>query len=64
MDLGGIRTYEHWEDLLADPQIDLIDNCLPPALHAPVTIAALKAGKHVLVEKPIAPTGAGAEQRW
>lgn len=62
IDLKGIRPYEHWEDLLADPQIDLIDNCLPPDLHAPVTIAALKAGKHVLVEKPIALTSAEAER--
>jgi predicted dehydrogenase len=62
MDLQGIQAYEQWEDLLADPQIDLIDNCLPPALHAQVTIAALKAGKHVLVEKPMALASAEAER--
>jgi predicted dehydrogenase len=62
MDLKGIQPYERWEDLIADPRIDLIDNCLPPDLHAPVTIAALKAGKHVLVEKPIALTNAEAER--
>jgi predicted dehydrogenase len=56
MDLGSISRYADWRDLLADPTIDLIDNCLPPALHAQVTIEALKAGKHVLVEKPIALT--------
>ena len=54
MDLAGITPYERWEDLIRDPKIDLIDICLPPALHGPVSIAASKAGKHVLVEKPIA----------
>lgn len=62
MDLKGVQPYERWEDLIADPRIDLIDNCLPPDLHASVTIAALKAGKHVLVEKPIALTSAEAER--
>ncbi len=54
MDLKGIKAYENWQDLIADPQIDLVDICLPPQLHTEVAIAALKAGKHVLVEKPIA----------
>ncbi len=54
MDLKGVTPYERWEDMLADDRIDLVDVCLPPKLHAPVTLAALKAGKHVLVEKPIA----------
>lgn len=54
MDLKGIKAYENWQDLIADPQIDLVDICLPPQLHPEVAIAALKAGKHVLVEKPIA----------
>jgi predicted dehydrogenase len=53
MDLQGVTPYERWQDLIRDPKIDLVDVCLPPALHAEVTIAALKAGKHVLCEKPI-----------
>ncbi|MFZ5829343.1 MAG: Gfo/Idh/MocA family protein [Planctomycetota bacterium] len=54
MDLSGVTQYPRLEDLLADPRLDVIDICLPPAMHAPVTIAALKAGKHAFCEKPIA----------
>ena len=54
MDLGPIARYADWRELIRDPQVDLVDVCLPPALHAEVAVAALKAGKHVLVEKPIA----------
>jgi predicted dehydrogenase len=54
MDLTGIAKYEQLDAMLADPKLDMIDICLPPAAHAPVAIAALKAGKHVFCEKPIA----------
>lgn len=54
MELGNIGRYERWQDLLADPKIDLVDVCLPPAMHVDVTLAALAAGKHVICEKPIA----------
>ncbi len=54
MDLSGIATYEKLDDMLADQSLDMIDICLPPAAHAPVAIAALKSGKHVFCEKPIA----------
>ncbi len=54
MDLGKVRAYERFNDLLADPAIDVVDLCLPPGEHAAAAIAALKAGKHVLCEKPIA----------
>jgi predicted dehydrogenase len=42
---------------LRDPRIEAVDLCLPTHLHADVTVAALDAGKHVLVEKPMALTG-------
>jgi predicted dehydrogenase len=54
MDLGAVQRYPQFEDLLADPDVDLIDICSPTHLHADMAIAALKAGKHVLVEKAIA----------
>jgi predicted dehydrogenase len=54
MDLSRLKTYERLDDLLADPDIDLVDVCNPTFLHAPTALAALKAGKHVLVEKAIA----------
>jgi predicted dehydrogenase len=54
MDLTGVAAYEKFEELLADPNVNLVDLCVPNADHAPMAIAALKAGKDVLVEKPIA----------
>lgn len=56
VDLSAIKKYERLEDLVADPNIDLIDICNPTHLHPDTAIAALKAGKHVLVEKAIALT--------
>ena len=53
-DLQGIAAYEHIEDLLADDQVDLVDICLPTTMHYEWTMAALQAGKHVFLEKPIA----------
>ena len=52
-DLSHLRKYNRIEDLLADPDIHMVDICLPTHLHKPISINALKAGKHVLVEKPI-----------
>ncbi len=54
------RTHEY-EDLLDSPEVDAVVVALPNSLHAPVSIAALKAGKHVLCEKPMARTTAEAE---
>jgi predicted dehydrogenase len=54
MDLRGVAGYLDWRQLIDDPAIDLVDICLPPAMHAEVALAALAAGKHVLCEKPIA----------
>jgi predicted dehydrogenase len=54
VDLSGVKKYERVEDLVADPDIDLVDVCNPTHLHPETAIAALNAGKHVLVEKAIA----------
>lgn len=54
LDLSKISAYDNVTDLLADPDIDLVDICLPNDQHEPIALAALQAGKHVLVEKPIA----------
>jgi predicted dehydrogenase len=53
-DFSSLRRYRDLEDLLNDPDIDALDICLPTNLHADVTVAALFAGKDVLVEKPMA----------
>jgi len=58
VDLSGVAKYSELDDLLADASVDLVDICLPPNLHAEASIAALKAGKHVFVEKPMGLTTA------
>jgi predicted dehydrogenase len=57
---GIDRAYDRYEDLLGDPDIDLVYNALPPSMHARWTIAALQAGKDVLCEKPFTMTAAEA----
>lgn len=61
VDLSGIKKYSSVTDLLADPDIDLVDVCTVTDQHAPIAISALKAGKHVLVEKAIALSTADAD---
>ena len=56
VDLTHVGAYTEIEGLLHDPDVDLVDVCLPPDLHTDVTLRALAAGKHVLVEKPMALT--------
>ncbi|MBA4349720.1 MAG: gfo/Idh/MocA family oxidoreductase, partial [Rhodobacter sp.] len=56
------RILTDWRDAVNDPEIDLIDICLPDNLHYPVAKAALLAGKHVYCEKPLADTAAEAKE--
>ena len=62
MKLDGVARYAEFDDLLADPKIDVVDICLPPDVHAEMAIKALKAGKHVFCEKPIAMKPADAQR--
>src|SRR5699024_7899708 len=56
------REYKDYEKVLEEEEIDGISVCLPNYLHAPVSIAALQAGKHVLCEKPMATSSEEAEE--
>lgn len=53
-DFSRVSKYDHWRDLVADPNVEAVTVCLPTDLHAEVSCAALAAGKHVLCEKPMA----------
>jgi UDP-N-acetyl-2-amino-2-deoxyglucuronate dehydrogenase len=57
----GVRTYSRLNDLLADPEIRLVSVCTPDHLHAEQACRVLEAGKHLLLEKPLALDMAGAE---
>src|SRR5436190_19284832 len=61
-DLPGVTVYRELEALLRDPAVDLVDIVSPNNLHAGMAVAALEAGKHVLLEKPMATTLADAER--
>ncbi|MDD5707188.1 MAG: Gfo/Idh/MocA family oxidoreductase [Kiritimatiellae bacterium] len=61
-DLSSVRRYDDGIKLIRDRDVQLVDICLPTPLHLKYALAALRAGKHVLVEKPLARTARDAER--
>ena len=62
IDYKQTKVVQKVEDLLSNPEIDLVDICLPTMAHKDVSIAALKAGKNVICEKPMTRTLAQTEE--
>src|SRR5918995_6518215 len=56
------KTESDYRKLLEDPAVDVVHICTPNALHYPMAKDALAAGKHVLCEKPLAPSAAQARE--
>jgi predicted dehydrogenase len=61
---GFARWTTRWEDVVADPEVQLFENLGPNSLHAEPTIAAAEAGKHVLCEKPLGRDAAESYEIW
>jgi len=55
-EFGGVKRFGSYAEAMADPSVDAVVVAVPPAFHRDLTLAALAAGKHVLVEKPAFPT--------
>ena len=53
-DFSAVKQYADAASLIADPEVELVDICLPTPLHVEFAVQALDAGKHVLIEKPLA----------
>ena len=60
--LGAARAFDSPEELVVADGVDVVHVCTPNRLHAPLAEAALRAGKHVVCEKPLATTAAEAER--
>ncbi len=61
---GFERYVTDWRELVADPEVQLLDNGGPNNLHAEPTIAAAEAGKHVICEKPLGRTADESHEIW
>jgi len=62
LDMTAVQAYRNFADFLADPSVQVADICAPTHAHPELAIAALKAGKHVICEKPLARTTIEARQ--
>ncbi|HYH07424.1 MAG TPA: Gfo/Idh/MocA family oxidoreductase [Thermoanaerobaculia bacterium] len=58
----GVRPHDDWRDVVTAPDVDLVSIVTPPSEHREMALAALAAGKHVLLEKPTAMSVAEAEE--
>lgn len=61
-EFGFARATDDWRKLVADPDIDVVDICTPNFLHKEIALEAIKHGKHVYSEKPLALTAADAKE--
>lgn len=61
-DYSSARKYLEGVDLIRDPDVQIVDICLPTPMHVEFALMALEAGKHVLLEKPMCRTAADAEK--
>ena len=61
-DLANAKAYAEGMELINDKSVDMVDICLATPLHVEYAIAALKKGKHVMVEKPLARSGKDAKK--
>ncbi|HVV44174.1 MAG TPA: Gfo/Idh/MocA family oxidoreductase [Bryobacteraceae bacterium] len=61
-EFGAEKGVADYKEVLADPTIDAVDICTPNAYHAPISKAAMEAGKHVICEKPLATSSAAAAE--
>jgi predicted dehydrogenase len=61
-EVANCKTYSDWKDLVNDPDIDIVSIVTPPALHVEMACAAMKANKHVVLEKPVAISEEGGRQ--
>jgi predicted dehydrogenase len=62
LDFSFVAKYSRAEDAVHDPDVEAVDICLPTHLHERIAVEALRSGKHVLVEKPMALDGAAADR--
>lgn len=62
LDMTQVKAFKDFNELLAQPDIDLIDLCVPTMAHPKLAIAALAAGKHVICEKPLARNSTAARE--
>ena len=61
-ELGIPQVFDTWQEMVAAPEVDVVSITTPPNLHLEISAAALRAGKHVICEKPTALSVAEAEE--